>query len=70
MNHLSFGRKEEEGLGTRIPSFELLFDYLANLFSIIEMLEGSLVPMSTGDASHPGSNRRWVGAWQAPGQSA
>jgi len=34
MNHLSFGRKEEGGLGTRIPSFEFLFDPSLDLFSI------------------------------------
>jgi hypothetical protein len=34
MNHLSFGRKEEGGLGTRIPSFDLLFEHLTDLFSI------------------------------------
>jgi hypothetical protein len=26
MHHLSFRRKEEGGLGTRIPSFDLLFE--------------------------------------------
>jgi len=39
MNHLSFGRKEEEGLGTRIPSFEFLFESFTDLFSI-SSLEG------------------------------
>jgi hypothetical protein len=35
MHHLSFGRKGEEGLGTRIPSFGLLFEDVPNLFSIV-----------------------------------
>jgi hypothetical protein len=35
MNHLPFGRKEEKSLGTRIPSFEFLFDLSADLFSMI-----------------------------------
>jgi len=35
MNRLSFGRKEEGGLGTRIPPFELTFESLTNFFSII-----------------------------------
>jgi len=34
MKHLSFGRKEEGGLGTRIPLTRLKFESLANLFSI------------------------------------
>jgi hypothetical protein len=34
MHHLSFGRKEEGGLGTRIPSIELIFEYQTNLFSM------------------------------------
>jgi hypothetical protein len=35
MDHLSFWRKKEEGLGTRIPLFGSLFGYLTDLFSII-----------------------------------
>jgi hypothetical protein len=34
MNHLSFGRKEEGGLGTRIPTFGYLFESISDLFSI------------------------------------
>src|SRR3984957_4732302 len=33
MNHLSFGRKKEGSLGTRIPSIECLFESFADLFS-------------------------------------
>ena len=35
MNHLSFGRKEEGGLGTRIPFYRLILEYLTNFFSMI-----------------------------------
>jgi len=34
MNHLSFGRKKEEVLGTRISFFGFLFESLTDLFSI------------------------------------
>jgi hypothetical protein len=44
MHHLSFGRKREAGLGTRIPAFELLFETWGNLFSIIRRVRWPAFP--------------------------
>ena len=48
MNHLSFGRKEEGGLGTRIPSFVFLFELLTNFFSIAQWPWQVAVPGGAG----------------------
>jgi hypothetical protein len=39
MHHLSFGREEEGGLGTKIPYFEPMFESFTDLFSMLSRVE-------------------------------
>jgi hypothetical protein len=60
MRHLSFGRKEGRGLGTRIPTFESMFESFTNIFSTVWRVRRLAIPDPGGAVADDGDRADMV----------